>query len=369
MGECGKRMNSKQRVLSAIARQGWDRIPVMYQGEPVVTQRLQEHFGATDFIALQERLGDDLRYVQPVWIGPQPQCFPDGTYQVGYPDRGWPMVGERVRDIPTRFGVHPEVVYRPFEGVTDPAELDGRWFPSADCFDYGTIREQCRRYPGHALVTGTAGILSYICCIGHVRGIEQTLVDMASASPVLLRLLEIKQRFHMAVFERVLQAGEGLIDIVYCGEDLGSQNDLLIGPRTFDRLLAPRFAEFFDLAHRYQAKVMLHSCGSVRRLIPRLIELGLDILQVVQTSAAGMDIRELHDQFGDRLTFCGSMDVQTILPNSTVPDIRREVELRRQLFADGGLILGPTHTIEPDTPLENVLEMYRAAGSLEESGH
>lgn len=362
-------MRSRERVLSAIQHAGYDRLPVMYQGEPLVTTWLAERFGVDGLEGVQERLGDDFRYVQPVWVGPQPQRFPDGTYQVGYPDRGWPMVGERVRDVPTAYGFHPEVVYRPFERVTDVAELDGCWFPTADCFDYSTIKTQCLRHADHAIVTGTPGILSYICCLGHVRGLEQTLVDMASGpsgDPVMQHLIRIKQKFHMETFERVLQAAEGLIDIVYCGEDLGSQNDLLVSPRTFDRVLAPHFEAFFDLAHRYGAKVMLHSCGSVRRLIPRLIDLGLDILQVVQTSAAGMAIDELRAEFGGRLTFCGSMDVQTILPNGNPDSIRCEVERRRALFPDGGLILGPTHTIEPDTPIENILAMYHAAGSLRE---
>jgi uroporphyrinogen decarboxylase len=103
----------------------------------------------------------------------------------------------------------------------------------------------------------------------------------------------------------------------------------------------------------------------VRKLIPRLIELGLDILDVVQVGAAGMAIAELAREYGAHLSFCGTVDVQTTLPWGTVADVRREVELRQRLFAQGGLILGPTHAIQVGTPLENILEMYRAAGSLE----
>ncbi|MDH7569884.1 MAG: uroporphyrinogen decarboxylase family protein, partial [Armatimonadota bacterium] len=125
-----------------------------------------------------------------------------------------------------------------------------------------------------------------------------------------------------------------------------------------------RFEAIFALAHRYGARTMMHSCGSVRAFIPRLIELGLDILDVVQVAAVGMDIRELHREYGKDLAFCGTICVQTTLPFGTVEDVRREVQLRLQLFADGGLILGPTHAIQVGTPLENILEMYRAAGSL-----
>jgi uroporphyrinogen decarboxylase len=77
-----------------------------------------------------------------------------------------------------------------------------------------------------------------------------------------------------------------------------------------------------------------------------------------------MDLSELHAEFGRDLSFCGTMCVQTALPRSTVAEIKREVALREELFSDGGLILGPTHLIQPDTPLENILAMYTAAGSM-----
>ena len=108
----------------------------------------------------------------------------------------------------------------------------------------------------------------------------------------------------------------------------------------------------------------MHACGSVRQFLPRLIEIGLDILDVVQVSAVGMDIRELKQAHGHQLCFSGSVCVQTTLPFGSVDDVRREVELRQSLFREGGLVLGPTHQIQVGTPLENILEMYRCAGSM-----
>jgi uroporphyrinogen decarboxylase len=109
---------------------------------------------------------------------------------------------------------------------------------------------------------------------------------------------------------------------------------------------------------------MMHCCGSAYDLLPRLIDVGLDILDVVQTSAAKMDLPDLREEFGSELSFCGTMCVQTTLPDSTADQIAREVALRQELFPDGGLILGPTHAIQPDTPFENILALYRAAGSI-----
>ena len=110
---------------------------------------------------------------------------------------------------------------------------------------------------------------------------------------------------------------------------------------------------------------MLHSCGSVYSFIPNLIEIGLDILDVVQTSAKNMEIGKLSKEFGKDICFCGTMDVQQVLINMTPKQVEEEVKLRQRLFPDGGLILGPSHAIQPGTPMENIIAMYRTAGSLE----
>ncbi|MBM3713782.1 MAG: hypothetical protein FJW56_10185, partial [Actinobacteria bacterium] len=99
-------------------------------------------------------------------------------------------------------------------------------------------------------------------------------------------------------------------------------------------------------------------------LMPRLIDLGIDILDVVQTSAKDMDIKKLHREFAKDLCFCGSMDVQQVLIKMTPEEIKNEVNLRLELFSEGGLILGPSHAIQPGTPIENIIAMYEAAGSL-----
>jgi uroporphyrinogen decarboxylase len=109
---------------------------------------------------------------------------------------------------------------------------------------------------------------------------------------------------------------------------------------------------------------MMHVCGSSVQFIPALIEDGLDVLDVVQTNAAGMDLAALKQRFGRHLAFAGTMCVQKVLPFGTPAQVRMETQQRLELFADGGLIFGPSHQLQPDTPLENILTMYAAAGGL-----
>ncbi len=351
-------MNHKTRVLRALARQGYDRIPVHHHGTPEIDRALMAHFGVDAPLALRSCLGDDLRTVAPVWVGPELRKFPDGRWQ------GW--WGEQYANVSFGHGTYPEAVTLPFADVEDPAELEMYRMPGPDDFDYSPIADQCARWADYAVVLGGAGHLDFINGIARCRGVARVLFDLAERHPVLLALMDQRFEFFYGIFERSLEAAEGAVDIVHVGEDLGTQNGLLISPRTFDALFAEKYAAIFELAHRHDARTMMHCCGSVRRLIPRLIDIGLDILDVIQVSAAGMDVCGLDDDFGDRLAFAGSICVQSTLPFGTVADVEREVERRLARFDRGGLILGPSHQIQAGTPLENVLALYRMAGSLDD---
>jgi uroporphyrinogen decarboxylase len=111
---------------------------------------------------------------------------------------------------------------------------------------------------------------------------------------------------------------------------------------------------------------MMHMCGCVRAFLPRLISLGLDVYDVVQPTIPEMDIAVLKNDFSDKLTFCGSVCVQTTLAFGSVDDVIKEVERRKKLFLNGGLFLGPSHAIQVGTPIENIIALYKTAGSLTE---
>jgi uroporphyrinogen decarboxylase len=244
------------------------------------------------------------------------------------------------------------------------SDLEKGRFPTPDWFDTSNIKADIEKNKEYVVCIGSAGVPDFMNGIARCRGVERVLLDVAAENPVYLALMEQRFEFHYELYRRVLEAGEGAIDVLCLGEDYGNQNGLMISPRTFDKLFAPRMQAFFDLAHKHGAKAMMHCCGSNRKLIPRFIDLGLDILEVVQVDAAGMDIRELHENFYGKIAFCGSISVQSTLPHGTVEDVVREVELRKQLFARGGMIIAATHDIQVGTPIENILAMYRAIGSM-----
>jgi len=353
-------MNARERVLGAFNRTGYDRLPIKHEGTPEINQMIMNHYGLKNMEQLLLVVGDDFRYVEPVYTGPALRKFEDGSIE-GY----W---GERYKYAEFEGGKYLEAAYLPFAGIQSVEELDRSHFPTAAWFDYSTIRQQCERLSdaGYAVCFGTAGDMDFINSIARARGTEQVLIDLITDDPVYLEIMEARFRFYYEMHENVLRAAGGLIDFTHVGEDLGTQQSQVMGFDIFDKHFAPKYKRYFDMAHRYGARVMMHICGCARAFLPRLIEMGLDVYDVVQPTTPEMDIAVLQRDFGDRLTFCGSVCVQTTLAFGSADDVVREVERRKKLFPLGGLFLGPTHAIQVGSPIENIIALYSAAGSLNE---
>ncbi len=353
-------MNSRERVLGAFNRTGFDRIPVKHEGTPEINQMIMDHFGLTNIEQLLRVVGDDFRYINPVYVGPELKKFPDGSIE-GY----W---GERYKYAEFDGGKYLESSYLPFANVFSLDDLDRSHFPKADWFDYSTIKQQCciLSNQGFAICFGTAGDMDFINSIARARGTEQVLIDLITEDPVYLEIMDARFQFYYEMHEKVLKAAEGLIDFTHIGEDLGTQNSQVIDYDIFDKHFAHKFKKYFEMVHRNGARTMMHMCGFVKAFLPRLIELGLDVYDVVQPTTPEMDIAVLKNDFGDVLTFCGSVCVQSTLAFGNVDDVVKEVERRKRLFSSGGLFLGPSHAIQVGTPIENIIALYQTAGSLTE---
>ena len=344
-------MKPRDRVLAALEHRSFDRLPIKHLAVSEIDRMLYRYFGVGEENALLDVLGHDFREIRPRYCGP-PMDRLDSEHGI---ISGVVMARAMQEQRPG--------VALPLADIIDIAQLDQFSYPIYDWYDYGSVAEQCRQYDDYALQLGYCEG-DFINGLSGLRGQEQVLIDIASSEPVLVELVERRFRVVFEHLRRGLESGGGRIDILHIGDDFGSQKGLLISPGAFERLFAQRYEALCALAHRHGARTMMHICGSVFALIPRLIEIGLDILDVVQTNAAGMDLPALKEKFGDRLAFAGTMCVQEVLPFASAERVRAEVQKRLDLFGEGGLIIGPSHQIQPDTPLANILEMYRAAGGL-----
>jgi len=352
-------VTSRERVLSAFERKGYDRIPIKHEGTPEVNQMVMDHFGLRNREQLLRVVGDDFRYVEAAYKGPPLRRWPDGSFE------GW--FGSHFKWVDFGHGRYLESAVFPYAEVKSVEELDRSRFTRAEWFDVSGIKEQCEALDGqYAVCFGSAGDLSFINGIGRYRGQEQVLMDIIDENPVYLELVRARFEFYYRLHKNVLEAAEGLIDFDHVGEDLGDQFGPMISPELFEKLLAPLYKKHFDMVHSYGARTMMHMCGCVEAFLPRLIELGLDVYDVVQPTIPSMDIAVLKERFGERLCFCGSVCVQTTMAHGSPEEVRQEVQRRLELFPEGGLFLGPTHAIQPGSPLENILMLYRSAGSLME---
>jgi uroporphyrinogen decarboxylase len=188
-----------------------------------------------------------------------------------------------------------------------------------------------------------------------LRGYERLMMDFIEDPALAGAILDLPYRYHLCAAEQLARMG---VDMIWTGDDVGTQRGMLISPAHWRRYLKPRMAEFIARIKSInpQLKVAYHTDGCVYPIIPELIEIGIDVLNPVQPAC--MDPAKLKTQYGDRLSFWGTMDEQYTLPFGSPEQVRQEVLLRLDTAGEnGGLILGPTHHVQLDTPIENFWAM------------
>ena len=190
------------------------------------------------------------------------------------------------------------------------------------------------------------------------RGIENFLADMAGAPGFARRLLDTIIEKNLVMLENFLAIPE--IDGVLLGSDWGSQLDLLMSPAVWEEMIRPGERKEYDLVHAYGKDVWVHSCGNIEKVIPSLIEIGLDVLNPVQPEA--MDLRRLKERYGERLAFWGGISTQQTLPYGTPEQVKQETRAVRDLMSQGGgYILSPAQAVQSDVPAENFLALLEVA--------
>lgn len=369
-------LSHRERVLKALSHQEPDRIPIDL-GSTICTsahiatyQKLKAHFGveAEDTIInkmmqtaaihepILQALDIDLRAVLPGAPDSKP-IMPVG--EDGYQDE----YGV-VRRKPAS-SYYYDLVKCPLAG---PITLqDIAKFPWPDPADPGYTRGLRERLLYYREKTDYATVLRlpvpFVHTTQFVRGFEDWFTDLAVDKKLAAALFDAAVEHNTAVATEILKAGGDLVDVVAFSEDLGFQNGPVVSPELYRELFKPRHKKYFNAVKKHtSAFIHLHSCGAIYKLIPDLIELGVDALNPVQVAARDMDSGKLGAEFGDKLSFWGGIDSQSVLPKGTISDVKADVRRRiRDLAPGGGYILCAVHNIQPDVPVENILAMYEAA--------
>jgi uroporphyrinogen decarboxylase len=344
-------------VLTALRHQEPDRVPLFYRDVPEVQERLLEDLALPDREALLQFFDIDFRWVEPPYVGP-----PLEDQETGRRRSIW---GVAYGYVPfSESAGYWQALSHPLADCTDPGALDDYPWPCLEGFDFSTLEDQVSAYDGYAIMTGpghaSPGLLQ--SPIQALVGPEKSLTDMMLNPALFDALVERTLDFVLPFVDRMLQAASGRIDFLRIGDDFGTQNGLLIGPQPWRRSIQPALKAAAGIAKKHGAYYYHHSCGSVRELIPDLIETGVDVLDPVQVTAAGMVPSELKAAFGDRLCFSGGVDEQGLLRTGTPGDVKAGVhQLLEDMARGGGFFIGPTHNFQDDIPTQNIVAMYEAA--------
>jgi uroporphyrinogen decarboxylase len=247
----------------------------------------------------------------------------------------------------------------PFADVTDPAAIEDFNWPDLDNLDFTVKLDQLRNTGDFYRASG------FWTCFYHnvmdLFGMEMYLVNMYENPELVHAVTDRVCEYYFEANERFYEQAGDEIDGFFFGNDFGTQRDLICGPEQFDEFVMPWFKKFTDQAHAHGYQVILHSCGSIHRVIERLIAANVDCLHPLQAKAANMDADTLARDFKGRIAFMGGIDTQDLLVHGTPEEIKADVRRVKELLGPG-LIVSPSHeALLPNVPPQNVQAMAEAA--------
>lgn len=310
-----------------------------------------------------ERFGVDFRRVAPgAPDGFSSRAYPDGSW-----DDEWGIRKRRVAHRSPRGGTayYAEMIAPPLAEASLGDLERYRWPDPADPGRYRGLAEQAQHLYEHtdyALVASAIGMGLFEQAQwlrGTQRFLEDLLIDKEFAAALIDKILGVQT----AILDRYLSAVGRYVDMVETSDDYGMQTGPLISPALYREMLKPAHGRLNAfIKERTEARIYLHSCGSIVDILDDLIDAGVDVINPVQPRARGMDTWGLKARFGGRVVFHGGVDEQYVLPHGSPAEVRDEV-IRRigDLAPGGGYIFAPAHNIQDDVPPENVVTMFETA--------
>lgn len=363
-------MNGKERITAILNKKSVDRVG-FWLGNPTdeTKEIYYEYFGIKDGSAsfsesksknksvslttkggkadveLASKLKSDLFWYSPD-IDPYSWKHPEGKPM-------FDVLAGAARESLSQPGVFAE--------CEDVKEVEAFDWPNPDYLDFTSTTETIdyAASKGMAIFGGMWMPFFHVLC--SFFGMENYFIKMHTHPKIVEAVTNKVLEFHLEANRRCLEAMASKLDAVFFGNDLGSQYDLLISPQAFRKFILPGYKKIIAQAKSYNLKVVLHSCGAISRIIPMLIDAGIDALHPLQAKAKGMEAEKLAREFGDDLVFIGGVDTQDLLPFGTPQQVKNEVRRLKKVFGQG-YIVSPSHeAILPNVSVENVIAMRDAA--------
>lgn len=374
-------ISPRERVQLAINHQQPDRVPIILGTSNTTGMKVRPYRGLKKMLGIEspER-----------WLYDWPEL---GTIQ---PDEAvLRRLRSDARGVHDRFAAHvyerarlrPE--HSPFIddwGIGQSEIEPGVWFPGVHPMPEAKTLAEIENFPwpdmddpsrvahvqaeaarlaqeNEFAIIGTPWLLFPLERAFALQGMDKFLLNMALEPEFAEALLKKIASLCKTLIGHFLDAAGENLDIIKIGDDIGTQNSLLMSPKMYRRILKPIHADYIaHIKSKTKAKIFFHTDGDVFDLIPDFIEIGVDILNPIQTSAGKMsNLVELKKRFGEQLSFCGAVDTHHILPNGSPQQVRDEVRRVIEILAPGGgYLLSSVHTIAEEVPPENILAMVDA---------
>ncbi|MCL2740542.1 MAG: uroporphyrinogen decarboxylase family protein [Oscillospiraceae bacterium] len=352
-------MTSRERVVRTFNRERTDRVTIGYDTNPAIHKKFCAALGLADdnHEALFQAIGVDYRGVNPPYVGPQ--LFPPSTDDKV---RVNTTTGSKHRWVENNYGGYWDLFHFPLKGADDEA-IAAHPVTSPDQYDYDAVGKSLDYYGGkYGIYFGSAGMPDIINGNSSVFGMEDLLCHLALGNEAALSFINRRADSALGVMERTLERYKGRIDFIWMGEDLGTQIAPMVSLDLYRKHMKPIHKRFCDLAGLYGLPVIVHTCGSSSWAYEDFIEIGVSAVDTLQPEAVDMGVRYLKERYGGRLGFRGCISTAGPLAYGTADEVEAYcAEVLGIMMEGGGYHFAPTHAIQDNSPVENVVRMYQSA--------
>ena len=345
----------KERVLATLNHQKTDRVPFFYWGVPEFSEKMMKHFNFSDIDEMLNFLDVDFRCVEPDYIGP--------ALRIENEPQKTDIWGVKYKLAGNGSLKYWDIDKCPLEGAREVSVLADYNWPTTDLFDFSSLEKKVKKYQNFALMTApgysSPGLLRII---QRLVG-KENFNDIVMFHPKFFAVLVEKvSGFYMKFIDEFFKITGNRVDFIRIADSFGTQSGVSISAEMWEDICKPVIMNYYEIPKKLGVKFYMHSCGSIRKLIPEFITVGAHVIDPVETCAAGMTPDGLKKDFGDLISFCGGLDEELLLRKATTAKVKKGVnELLKIMAPNGGFILGPAQKLKVETPVENVVAMYEAA--------
>ncbi len=353
-------MTPRENILKALRRDGFDNVPVDFVLCDSQIEDFKMRFGHTDYESYfgMSHRPFEMNIQRNYTFGPdlyKRETLPDSTvfdeYGIGH-SKG------------SSAAFHMTRMHHPLKGAGLNEILDYP-YPTIPVGELAEIRKTVCSLHERGLASFAFMQMTVWEASWYLRSMEELMIDMMMQDEKATALLDIITEFAISKAVTYAQAG---VDILSLGDDIGAQTTILIDMELWEIWLKPRLAKVIAAAKQVNPNIIIfyHSCGHITPFIDQLIEIGVEVLNPIQPECMSFD--EVHDKFGDRLSFWGTLGTQELLPFGTKEEVYKTTLSRLNKCGEkGGLVIGPTHMVEPEVPWENLTAIIDGVKHFEQN--